>query len=125
MTETALRTEVIRIALATGAERLNRGTSGNVSAREGKGFLITPTGMAYDVLTDSDVVFVDANGAAHGPRKPSSEWRMHHENGNRDSRRCAKIGRQCASEWNRRIYSARGNKKDQRLGYVAHHQESD
>ena len=40
--------------------------------------LITPSGMAYDAIEPSDIVFVGANGAASkSTRKPSSEWRFH------------------------------------------------
>ena len=40
--------------------------------------LITPSGMAYDVISPADVVFVAGDGAvAKGARKPSSEWRFH------------------------------------------------
>lgn len=57
---------------------LNRGTSGNLSARLPGGFLITPTGIPYDALTAADVVRLDARGvAAPGQLKPSSEWRFH------------------------------------------------
>lgn len=57
---------------------LSPGRSGNVSARLGDGFLITPTGLAYDALSARDMVLVDADGQAEaGSWKPSSEWAMH------------------------------------------------
>jgi len=63
------------------ASGLNKGTAGNLSVRaidNGQpGFLITPTGMAYDSLTPDDLVFMDMNGSSRGARKPSSEWRFH------------------------------------------------
>jgi ribulose-5-phosphate 4-epimerase/fuculose-1-phosphate aldolase len=41
--------------------------------------LITPTGMAYDIIRPRDIVFIDSKGAVPGKRtrKPSSEWRFH------------------------------------------------
>ncbi|MEM6492659.1 MAG: class II aldolase/adducin family protein, partial [Pseudomonadota bacterium] len=66
------------------AAGLNQGASGNASRRgthadHGPGLWITPTGMAYDALTPEDCPFIDAKGAHHGPRRPSSEWRFHYD----------------------------------------------
>lgn len=59
---------------------LNPGRSGNASLRLGAGFLVTPSGLAYDRLGARDIVFVDlTTGAAHGERAPSSEWRLHRD----------------------------------------------
>lgn len=58
---------------------INRGTSGNVSARWESGFLITPSGLRYEDTRPSDIVFVDSAGNANGRRLPSSEWRFHHD----------------------------------------------
>jgi len=52
--------------------------SGNLSFRTAKGFTITPTGVAYDALTEGDLVKLDHAGQViGGRRKPSSEWRLH------------------------------------------------
>jgi L-fuculose-phosphate aldolase len=76
--EAALRQGLVDVMQAMAAKGLNRGTSGNVSARVGGGMLVTPSGVAPERLTPEQMVFVDAEGrAAPGPR-PSSEWRMHH-----------------------------------------------
>ena len=48
MDELALRKQIIATALEMNARGLNRGKSGNVSARFDAGFLVTPTGMAYE-----------------------------------------------------------------------------
>lgn len=72
-----LRDELISTARAMNAAGLNVGTSGNLSARTRRGFLITPTGMPYESLRPSDLVEVDASGRPTGSRLPSSEWRMH------------------------------------------------
>jgi L-fuculose-phosphate aldolase len=61
------------------ASGINRGAAGNVSARHGDGFLVTPTGMAYDACVAEDVVFVGMDGQFAGRRKPSSEWRFHRD----------------------------------------------
>lgn len=76
--ELAARKGVIATALEMSESGLSPGRSGNVSVRFGDGMLITPSGMAYDVIKPSDIVFVDGDGAAD-PRapKPSSEWRFH------------------------------------------------
>ena len=87
MNERALRGEVIATARALAPNNLNRGAAGNVSVRteEGNvaGFLVTPTGMAYERLTAADVPFVRLESgdspAFTGPKKPSSEWRLHRD----------------------------------------------
>jgi L-fuculose-phosphate aldolase len=79
MSETELRHEIIATALAMNARGINRGKSGNVSARVEDGFLITPSGLAYDSLEAHDVVAMTLEGEARGPRQPSSEWRFHRD----------------------------------------------
>jgi len=77
-----LPSEVLATALAMNACGINRGAAGNVSARclgDDGGFLITPTGMAYDECSPEDIVKVGADGTAQGRRKPSSEWRFHRD----------------------------------------------
>lgn len=73
-----------RGALVAAARRLsglglNPGRSGNASLRWEGGFLVTPSGVAYDRLGPQDVVLVDAAGEPRGARKPSSEWRLHRD----------------------------------------------
>lgn len=75
----ALASEILATARAMNAAGINRGAAGNVSARCAGGFLITPTGMAYDECTPADMVKVGADGTAFGRRKPSSEWRFHRD----------------------------------------------
>lgn len=58
---------------------LNRGTSGNVSVRDGDGFLVTPSGMAVEAMTPQDMVAMSFDGHAQGARPPSSEWRFHRD----------------------------------------------
>lgn len=73
------RAALIATARAMRPAGLNRGTAGNVSVRDGAGFLITPTGMAYETLAPDDIPRMTLDGAAVGRRKPSSEWRFHRD----------------------------------------------
>jgi L-fuculose-phosphate aldolase len=83
MKESSLREAVVATAREMNALGINRGKSGNVSARfrDGAfdGFLITPTGLPYAQTLPRDIVAVAADGIAHGPRAPSSEWRFHRD----------------------------------------------
>ena len=79
MDELALREDIITTTIAMNARGLNRGKSGNVSARVDVGFLVTPTGLAYDSMRPEDIVAMTHDGAAHGSRLPSSEWRFHRD----------------------------------------------
>jgi L-fuculose-phosphate aldolase len=74
-----LATKVLATARAMNASGINRGSAGNVSARCAGGFIITPTGMAYDACSAADMVRVGADGTVSGSRKPSSEWRFHRD----------------------------------------------
>ena len=58
---------------------LNKGASGNCSARNEDGFLITPTGLTVDQIYSDQIVQMDINGKVVGPGNPSSEWRFHHD----------------------------------------------
>jgi L-fuculose-phosphate aldolase len=82
-TEAALRNDIVAIALAMNAAGINRGNSGNVSARwrdDGfDGFLVTPSGLAYERTTGTEIVAVTADGDSRGVRAPSSEWRFHRD----------------------------------------------
>lgn len=75
--EPALRQAIIATALEMNALGINRGKSGNVSARIDGGFLITPSALPYDQTHPEDVVTVRDDGDAIGRRVPSSEWRFH------------------------------------------------
>jgi len=73
------RAQLIATARAMQPAGLNRGTAGNVSVREGDGFYITPTGMAYADLVADDIPRMALDGSHVGRRKPSSEWRFHRD----------------------------------------------
>ena len=73
------RETLIATARAMNASGLNRGTSGNLSLRDGDGMLITPSGVPYEALGPGDIVRVNARGTPGGGLRPSSEWRFHHD----------------------------------------------
>jgi L-fuculose-phosphate aldolase len=76
----ALREGIIATALAMNAAGINRGKSGNVSARSGARddrFLVTPSGLPYAQTKPDDIVEVTLAGAWESLRTPSSEWRFH------------------------------------------------
>jgi len=79
VTNLKLRREIIATALAMNELRINRGKSGNVSARVAGGFLVTPSGLAYESTQPEDIVAVSLDGKATGRRAPSSEWRFHRD----------------------------------------------
>jgi L-fuculose-phosphate aldolase len=73
----------LRSALVEAAREMLRlglvsGTSGNASARDGDGVLITPAGLSYERMTEDDLVALGTDGeAAESQREPSSERRVH------------------------------------------------
>ena len=81
--ERVLRESVISTALAMNAAGINRGKSGNVSARvrhDGfDGYLITPTGVPYRRMAPEQVVAMTLSGEYQGTVLPSSEWRFHRD----------------------------------------------
>ncbi len=79
MAASELRDALLVTARAMNSQGLNQGTSGNVSVRQGDGFLITPSALAYDQCRPKDLVWLDMEGQAQGERRPSSEWRMHRD----------------------------------------------
>lgn len=78
-----LRRQLIETACRMAPANLNRGSAGNLSVRTREngldGYLITPSGMDYEVLVPEDIVFMRLDGTSDGRRKPSSEWRFHHD----------------------------------------------
>jgi L-fuculose-phosphate aldolase len=74
-----LRQKLLDVAMELSTLGLNKGASGNVSARAGAGYWITPSGMAAEEMTPDDMVWMNFSGQWQGARKPSSEWRFHHD----------------------------------------------
>lgn len=74
-----VRLRLVEVARHLASAGMNPGCSGNLSVRVEDGFLVTPSGMAYDGMHPDDLVFVDAQGHFDSPRPPSSEWRLHRD----------------------------------------------
>lgn len=75
-----LRDELIATARRMSELGLAPGTTGNVSVRTTRGFVVTPSGMAYDQLRGDDAVAIDLDGTIRpGQRAPSSEWQLHRD----------------------------------------------
>ncbi len=77
MTASRLAAQVLATARAMNSLGLNQGASGNVSVRDGNGFLITPSALPYDLCQPEDMVWMGWSGQTRGRLKPSTEWRMH------------------------------------------------
>lgn len=77
--ELALRTELIEACRSMNRLGINKGTAGNISVRHGDGFLISPTGIAYDKLSPEHVVAMGWDATFAGDVLPSSEWRFHRD----------------------------------------------
>ena len=78
--ENKLREQITEVMQAMDARGLNRGTSGNVSARLGTSLLVTPTGVPPSALLPEHIVCIDADGHFDPDgMRPSSEWRMHQQ----------------------------------------------
>jgi L-fuculose-phosphate aldolase len=80
--EAADRAAIVAACRAMNELGLNQGRSGNISVRKDGRMLITPTATPYDTMTPGDVAVMqldDTNGGWEGPRRPSSEWRMHRD----------------------------------------------
>jgi len=82
MTEAEIRIEIVARCRELDARGLNRGASGNVSARSGDAMLITPSAIPYTALAPEMIAVMPLDGddgAWDGPLKPSSEWRFHRD----------------------------------------------
>lgn len=78
----SLRKEIVATAQRAYQEGFMAATSGNFSCLDetGQYIAITPSGMAYSVMTPKDIVILDLNGnVVEGHNQPSSEWKMHVE----------------------------------------------
>jgi L-fuculose-phosphate aldolase len=75
-----LRTMVVAACRELTRRGLTQGTSGNVSVRrDERRFLVSPSGMDYEVLQADDVPLMVLDGRWFGRRRPSSEWRFHRD----------------------------------------------
>ena len=79
-----LKSQVIKYSKKLNSTNLSALRSGNISIRARlngvEGFYITPSGMKYSNLKNSDIVFVSLEGRFDKNKgKPSSEWRFHQD----------------------------------------------
>jgi L-fuculose-phosphate aldolase len=77
--ETALRNEMVATCRRMNETGINQGTAGNLSVRNPKGFLITPTSLPYDRMQPNNLVQMYFDGSFEGDLRPSSEWRFHRD----------------------------------------------
>ena len=77
--EAALRREMVETCRRMNASGINQGTSGNLSARCGDGFLVTPSSIAYETMKPGDIMAMAFDGTFEGKHRPSSEWRFHRD----------------------------------------------
>lgn len=75
----ALRREMVATCRRMNETGINQGTAGNLSVRNPRGFLITPTSLPYDRMEPEDLVQMSFDGSYEGGRRPSSEWRFHRD----------------------------------------------
>lgn len=75
--DTAWREQAVAALRRLDALGMNRGSTGNLSLRQGEGMLITPTGMGADELQPADLVRLGWDGTQRGAWQPSSEWHFH------------------------------------------------
>ncbi|WP_372622404.1 class II aldolase/adducin family protein [Falsiroseomonas sp.] len=71
------RAALVEAARALDAAGYMPQKSGNLSLRTRDGFVITPSGLAYAAMTESDLVECAPDGAPLTNGRPSSEWRLH------------------------------------------------
>lgn len=75
----AYQRQVLDTARRLNEQGLSRGRSGNVSVRapDGRGLLITPSGIPYAEINHDDIPLLCWDGGSEGRFAPSSEWRFH------------------------------------------------
>lgn len=78
MRESELREVIVDTARAMNRVGVNRGTSGNISARVPGGMLITPSSTPYEAMGPDALIRMRLDGTVlDGAGRPSSEWRLH------------------------------------------------
>jgi len=78
--EQELREGLVSAYRRLDAAGVNQGTSGNLSVRiDELRFLVTPSGVGSHSMGPKDIPVVALDGRWAGPRRPSSEWRIHRD----------------------------------------------
>lgn len=75
------RSDIVAAMLTLERVGMNRGSSGNVSVRDGDHMLVTPSGVPPSDITPDMIARIPllGDGLADGPLAPSVEWRFHRE----------------------------------------------
>jgi len=71
--------ELVKTTKYLNDKNINRGSSGNLSYRTNNGFVITPSSIPNDKLTEKSCVQVAFDGTYKNKLKPSTEWRIHRD----------------------------------------------
>ena len=78
--ERDLREHLVAAYRRLDASGVNQGTSGNLSVRlDESRFHVTPSGIGSLSLLPEDIPVMTLDGHWAGPRRPSSEWRIHRD----------------------------------------------
>jgi len=71
--------ELIKASKYLNDKNINRGSSGNLSFRSKNGFIITPSSLPNDKLTEKNCVQMNLDGTYKNKFKPSTEWKIHRD----------------------------------------------
>ena len=71
--------ELIKASKYLNDKNINRGSSGNLSFRSKNGFIITPSSLPNDKLTEKNCVQMNLDGTYQNKFKPSTEWKIHRD----------------------------------------------
>ena len=71
--------ELVKTTKYLNDKNINHGSSGNLSYRTNNGFVITPSSIPNDKLTEKNCVQVAFDGTYKNKLKPSTEWRIHRD----------------------------------------------
>ena len=71
--------ELVKTTKYLNGKNINRGSSGNLSYRTNNGFVITPSSVPNDKLSEKSCVQMNFDGTYKNKLKPSTEWRIHRD----------------------------------------------
>ena len=71
--------DLVRVTKYLNDKNINRGSSGNLSFRNNKGFIITPSSIPNDKLNEKNCVQMNFDGKYKSKLKPSTEWKIHRD----------------------------------------------
>ncbi len=72
------RKSIVLTGRRMASDRLVVGSAGNISMRIGENFVMTPSGVNYDEISEASICLLDREGTVlAGDGRRSSEWPMH------------------------------------------------